>query len=177
MANQPCSNCGGSVAVPDKLLQAQPHSAVVASYGLCLVCDDFIEDKTMWVVDLQDGTKIFQDDNRPGLTTPSAWKRLGYYMQDFPENTIAKMRLRFGTHVVELPSGHPFYFYSRGLLQAITQTHGLDFHIVGWPNDSGSITCVWYKVPELVVTQEVTREISECSPEQLIGLTNPPGVI
>jgi hypothetical protein len=169
MANQPCSNCGGStVATPE----AQPHSAVVASYDLCLVCDEFIENKTMWIVDLKDETKIFQDDDRPGLHTPSAWKRLGYYMHDFPENTIARMRLRFGTHVVELPGGKPFYFYSRGLMQAITQTHGLNFHIVGWPNDSGSVTCTWYKVPELVVASQADRAISECTPEQLIGLTN-----
>lgn len=167
---QPCGGCGGNTAViPESVLQAQPHAEVVASYGLCLTYDEFIENKAIWIVELKDGTKIFQDDDRPGLHTPSAWKRLGYYAQDHPNNPIVKMRLRFRTHIIELPSDQPFYFYSRGLIQAVTQTVGLDFHIVGGPNDSGSITLIWYKAPELVISKQAIRSLAECQPEQLIG--------
>jgi len=170
MAKKTPCGCGNSpVAIPDAVLEAQPHSAVVASYGLCLAYDEYVSNRCVWVVELKDGTKIFQDDDRPGLITGSAWKRLGHYIQDYPQNGIAKMRLRLGSHIVELPSDQPFYFYSWGLLQAITQTHKLDFHIVGWPDDDGNIQCTWYKVPELVVSQTATRAIEDCVREQLIG--------
>jgi len=147
----------------------QPHADIMASYGLCLQIDEFIENKAIWVVDLKDGTRVFQDDDRLGAHVASAWRRLGYYIADYPKNPIVQMRLRFGTHGVPLPSDQDFYFYSKGMLQAMTQTHGLDFHIVGWPNDEGGVTCVWYKVPELVVTQQLQRPLSKCQPEQLIG--------
>ena len=165
MTKKPC--CGGNPST------TQPPSLVVESYGLCLQFDEFIENKAIWVVDLKDGTRVFQDDERPGLHTPSAWKRLGYYAKDYPDNPIVKMRLRFGTHIVGLPSNQPFYFYSRGLLQGMTQTHGMSFHIVGGPNDTGSVTCVWYKTPELEISDRAMRQITDCQPEQIIGdLTN-----
>jgi hypothetical protein len=147
----------------------QSHTDVLASYGLGLTYDDFIIDKCIWVVDLKDGTKVFQDDSRPGHIESSAWKRLGSYVKDFPQNSIAKMRLRFGTHIVELPSNQPFYFYSKGLVQSILQEVGLDFHIVGNRNNSGDVLCSWYIAPELVVERDATRKISECMPGQLIG--------
>lgn len=160
------------------MIKEQSHSSVIASYGLCLSYDEYISNRCVWIVDLKDGTTIFQDDDRPGVKIPSAWKRLRYYVQDYPENKIAKMRLRLGTHVIELPSEQPFYFYSRGLLQSMTQTHGLDFHIVGWPDGKGCVACTWYKAPELVITEESTRPMSKCAPEQLIGdLTDLVGVL
>jgi len=169
-----CGGCGGEGSyITQGPRKVQPHSDVVASYGLCLSRDEFVQEKCIWVVDLLDGTKVFQDDDRPGLHTPSAWKRLGYYIQDYPDNRIAKMRLRFGSHIVELPGGKQFYFYSKGLVQSMTQTYGLDFHIVGWLDNNGQILCVWYKVPELVVAQTGHRPIEKCQPEQLLGdLTN-----
>ena len=127
-------------------------------------------DKCIWIVDLVDGTRIFQDDDRAFTHTPSAWKRLGYYVDDNPNNKIAKMRLRFGTNIVELLPDRPTYFYSRGLLQAATQTHGLDFHIIGWPVSDDEVLLTWYKTPELVVTEYRRRKISECKKEQLIGV-------
>ena len=168
---KPCGGCGDDnvATVGNTKVWETPHAAVVASYGLCLTRDDFVVDKCIWVVDLKDGTKIFQDDDRPGLHVPSSWRRLGYYAEDHPDNPIVRMRLRFGTHIVALPGDQPFYFYSRGIIQAMTQTHGLDFHIVGGPNDTGDITCVWYKAPELIATQQAARLISDCQPEQLIG--------
>jgi len=170
MADQERPCCGGSTAVVhNAVFEEQPHAAVVASYGLCLTYDEFIENKAIWVVDLKDGIRVFQDDDRPGLDIPSAWKRLGIYAQDHPGNPIVKMRLRFRSNIIELPSNQPLYFYSRGLLQAVTQSVGLDFHIVGGLNDEGSLTLMWYKCPELVVAQQAVRPPEECLPEQIIG--------
>jgi hypothetical protein len=160
-----CNNC------PQIEVGPSPEH-ILASYGLCTSYDEFIEDKCIWVVELKDGSKVFQDDDRPGCAVQSAWKRLGYYVQQNPDTPIAKMRLRFGTHIVELPERQSMYFYSRGLIQAVTQSFGLDFHIVGWPDTDGNLTCVWYKAPEGVSTEVATRRISDCQPEQIIsGIT------
>jgi hypothetical protein len=140
----------------------------VQAYGLCTEYDEFVQDKCIWVVTLKDGTKVFQDDDRPGIQVPSAWRRLGFYVGDHPYNPPVAMRLRFGTNIVELPSEQPFYFYSKGLLQAMNMTYGLDFHIVGWPDD-GKVLCTWFKVPELAATEQRHRELSDCRREQLVG--------
>ena len=146
----------------------EPTKNVIESYELCTQYDDFVENRCVWVVDLKDGTKVFQDDDRPGVHTPSAWKRLGYYVNDYPDNSIDKMRLRFGTHIIELPLHQKLYFYSRGLLQAIQHTCGLDFHIVGCPINDKEIECVWWKIPELTCAQSKVRNIEDCNPEQII---------
>jgi hypothetical protein len=163
--NNDCNKCS-----PIEVGPSPEH--ILASYGLCTAYNEFIENKCIWTVDLQDGSKVFQDDDRPGCAVASAWKRLGHYVQKHPENPIVKMRLRFGTHIIALPERQPMYFYSRGLIQAVTQSFGLDFHIVGWPDKDGNLMCVWYKVPELVITETSSRKISECQPEQIIsGIT------
>lgn len=167
-----CNNCSdSSILQPEAVLSGPDQPKVLASYGLCTTLDEFIEDKCIWIIELKDGSKIFQDDDRPGIypNITSAWKRLGRYVKDHPDNKIAKMRLRFGTHVVELPSNQPFYFYSKGLMQSVSQSYGLDFHIVGWRDNSGDILTTWYKAPELEVASASTRPLSECQPEQLIG--------
>ena len=149
--------------------------SIAMSYGLCLCFDEFIENKCIWIIDLSNDIKIFQDDDRPKLHTCSAWKRLGYYMEDYGDTvSIAKMRLRFGTHIIELPPERHYYFYSRGILQSASQTYGLDFHIVGWPTEDKqeSLVCTWFKTPELVMTSQKPRAISDCQTEQLIGIDN-----
>lgn len=147
------------------------------SYQLCTTYDEFIIDKCIWIVELNDGTTVFQDDGRPGTDEPSAWKRLGAYIFDHPHNAIKNMRLRFGTHIVELPCSQPCYFYSRGLIQATGKDFGLDFHIVGWPSANNVMACHWYKSPELLMTQVKYRNFSDCKPGQIIGLTTPSVVI
>jgi len=141
----------------------------IKRYNLCTTRDDFVKDKCIWIAQLKDGTKVFQDDGRSGVEIESAWIRLGNYVRDHPRNGIAQMRLRLHTHIIHLPSDKPFYFYSKGLVQAMSAKEGLGFHIVGWPDNSGGIWCAWYKVPELIIAQEKSRPIQSCRPEQLIG--------
>jgi len=160
--NRSC--CDGEQMTDDSILRA---------YGLCVTRDEFVWDKCIWIADLKDGSKVFQDDDRPGIAVPSAWVRLGNYIKEHPENPIAKMRLRFRSNIVGLPANKPFYFYSKGLLQALQQKHGLDFHIVGWPDDTGKLLCTWYKTPELAVSQSQYRTLADCKPEQLIGQLPP----
>lgn len=139
------------------------------AHHLCTSRDEYVEDRCIWIVQLKDGTQVFQDDDRPGVSHPSAWIRLGRYINEHPENKIVAMWLRFGTHIVELPSKQQLYMYSHGLLQSLNQKHGLDFHVVGWSIDAQTIQCRWYKVPELVVTKEFRRSVSALNPEQIIG--------
>jgi hypothetical protein len=168
----PCGGCGGAqiISLPNGISRAAtPVEQIMASYGLCMTYDDYVSERCIWVVDLSDGTKVFQDDDRPGLATGSAWKRLGYYLADYPHIHIVKMRLRFGTNIVELPGDKHTYFYSRGLLQAVSQTYGLDFHIVGWNGDDDDILCYWYKMPELTEGRTSHRKLADCQPEQILS--------
>ncbi len=148
--------------------QTLKHS-VIESYGLNLHYERFLENKCIWIVKLKDGTRIFQDDNRKGINEPSAWKRLQYYLDDHPDDAIVEMLLRFGSNRIKLPSNKPFYFYSKGFMQNMTSSIGIDYHIVGWPDDSGEIYYEWYQMPDLSKTRKGHRSISECRPEQLIG--------
>jgi len=144
--------------------------SIPAEYELCTKGkDNFVMDKCVWIIELKDGTRVFQDDNRPGAKEPSAWKRLDAYIRDNPENKIHRMFLKFGTHLVEMPQEQPFYYYSRAIIQHTGMDDGLHFHVVGCLNDNGDVECLWYKIPELIVADERLKKISDCRPEQLIG--------
>jgi hypothetical protein len=140
------------------------------SYDICRHIDEYIEDKCIWIATLNDGTKVFQDDDREGAWHPSAWIRLGRYINDHAGSKIIAMRLKFGTHIVELPSNKKAYMYSHGLLQAFNQKYGLNFHVVGWSISDKTMLCRWYKSPELIITKEFRREIGTLNAEQIIGM-------
>jgi hypothetical protein len=135
---------------------------------LCTNSDDFIADKCIWVAELQDGTKVFQDDDRPGLEEPSAWKRLSQYIKKNPHNPIVGFRLRFRSNVVYLPNHQSFYFYSHGLVQVTPNTNNSAFHIVGWPHKTDQVMCEWYRVPELILMRRVYKDLDKCKADQII---------
>ena len=145
---------------------------ILSSYGLCCEYDDFLDTRAMWIAELSNGFKVFQDDDRKGVAIPSAWIRLGHYLQDFRSVKIQRMLMRFGTHTVLAGEDQPYWFFSRSLLQSTSQTFGLHFNILGWPEDGHELMCTWYKLPELVVMQREPRPLKKCRPEQIIGLTD-----
>lgn len=144
---------------------------IFASYGLSTAYDDFVDNRAVWIAKLTDGTCIVQDDDRPSTAISSAWIRLGHYLSDNPHLKIENIKLRFGTNTIDVVGKKPYYFFSKGLLQAATQTHGLHFAIIGWPTQDKELMCYHYKLPELVVVKEDSRLLSNCLPQQIIGLT------
>lgn len=81
--------------------------------AVCTEDDEYVRDRLRWVVDLDNGQRIYGDDDRPGVEPASAWKRLRAYCY---ENgiCITHMYFQFRSHIVE--AAQPFapgYFFSR----------------------------------------------------------------
>lgn len=138
------------------------------SYGLCLGIDedDFLEDKALWVVDLESGFKVYQDDHRNDVDEPIAWKRLFKYCKE-QEDNIQAMYIKFRSHIVHLPRQQDCdgYYFSYGAIReindAITQMH----YVCGtYSSSSESVFCNWYKTPELIHTK---TDIKKYDPEYI----------
>ncbi len=132
--------------------------------------DDFLKDKCIWIAHLSTGKIVFQDDGRPGHYEPSAWKRLWKFLHLNPWVHIKRMQLKFRSHIVDLPSEKPHYFYSHGIVKGMNSTKESFFHIVGWTSeeDDSQLDVVWYKTPELVPTRNLTRPLDKCKPFTVI---------
>ena len=151
------------------IIDYQSSEQEVPPACVCTTLDEFIADKCIWEVTLSSGLVVYQDDDRPCIAPTSAWRRLKQYTNE-NGGFITRMCLRFGTHIVEMPSNKYVYYYSKGYMQAVTRKEGLDFHIVGWNMgmEDDRMECLWYKVPELIHMKTTYKAFSECSPQQLM---------
>ena len=148
------------------------------SYGLCLEEDDFLQDKPIWVADLENGLKIYQDDGRPGQEEPIAWKRLHAYCDEQSQN-IQSMSLKFRSHIVHIPNQHGCdgYYFSYGAIRDIndsaTQMHYVCGTYVSRTDEESllpAVFCHWYKTPELIhiKTNEKTYDQQDVEKKILI---------
>jgi len=140
------------------------------AWQLCTKRDEFIWDKPVWVVELSNGSEIWQDDDRPGVWEPSAWVRLGLYVWN-SENHITKFQLRFRSNVITIQPSR-FYYYTRGLLGSTSFKHPKHFSCVGHIGDDDIFDVIWYKLPELVQERITYRPLSEIKgPEVIRGIS------
>lgn len=65
--------------------------------------DQFIQDKDehYWFITLNDGTVVYEDDDRPEHEEKSAWKRLKTFC-DLNKLYIVQVGLRFRSHIVTI---------------------------------------------------------------------------
>ena len=83
---------------------------------ICTAIDDFICDATVWIAHLDNGLKVYQDDDRPGLTERVAWLRLKQYIHDNHCN-ITGLFLRFRSHELQVvPQNKDGYFFFKDVL-------------------------------------------------------------
>lgn len=136
-------------------------------YELTTALNDHIEDRPMWVAEMESRIKIFQDDDMPGLSEPSAWKRLGRYVRETGD-WIVRLRLQFYSHMIWIPSSDLGYYFAKGagLFVAATSTP-IDFFSVGRMMEENHVVTKQYKTPELVYMGEAPRTVEE-SGERLI---------
>ena len=84
--------------------------------NLCVVKDGFFHEVEKylphWIVELDDGTMVYQDDERPNVWHHSAWYRLRDYIHH-TEHQIVKMHLRFRSHWESLPANKDGYFFCK----------------------------------------------------------------
>ncbi len=138
----------------------------ISDYGLCTQPDFFIEDKPIWYVDLSNGIKVYQDDNREGQEEACAWKRLFDYCSE-QQISIVSMALRFRSHIIHLPNQSDVegYYFSYGVVKEITDTETQNHYICGMVKD-GQLSCEWYSTPEFLVTKTSTRTITSNDVEE-----------
>ena len=133
-----------------------------ASQNICVSEDAFLEDKAIWVADLSNGIKVYQDDRRPNVTEEVAWKRLRLYCV---ENNvkIESLRLKFRSNIVTIGEKQDLnegYYFSYGVTKKIDEKFPINYYILGYCK-KGSLHCKWYKIPELIETSSKNRKISE----------------
>jgi len=120
---------------------------------------NYIESLPSWVVWLNSGLVVFQDDGRPGVAPLSAWERLYDYCQTH-NDYIVKMNIRFRSNVHTLPSDAEGYYFSKGVRGSFGMpiTHQL-FFVGALQNDRLKVTC--WKVPEMLEEKTETRNPNE----------------
>lgn len=131
---------------------------------LCLVEDNFLEDKTIWIVELSDGTRVYQDDNRPGSKIGCAWTRLGLFLSKSPL-LINKMWLKFRDHAIEMPSNCIGYYFAKGIGRGVNSGGSHHYYTVGvrLHNNDTKIRCVKFDIPSLEPLPSIDYNISEVS--------------
>lgn len=135
-------------------------------FELCTQRDDFIWDKPVWVAELLDGTEVWQDDDRPGVSEPSAWIRLGDYVKA-TDNHIKQLQVRFRTHQIFIPKT-PIYYYTKGILGSTGMIRPIHFYCVGHLDKEDVFEINWFKIPELIATRRTTKPLSEVHGPEII---------
>lgn len=139
---------------------------------LCTTDDIYVRDRVRWVVLLSNGQMVYQDDDRPGIVEPSAWKRLRNYCIDNEDVYIVKMWVQFRSNrILVEPEGEKAggYFFCKSALGILGLGESEDYtyhaYTVGAIDaTSGILTTTTWKVPELIPLETQTRDIDEDSP-------------
>lgn len=117
------------------------------------------ETETRWVVTLEDDTKIFQDDYRPGIEPYSAWTRLKHHVES--NNLIIKnMILQFRSHIIPVNNGPvDGFFFCKAVLGGLALEKTIQYYIAGTLKNDILETRKWY-VPELELESAEFRDIA-----------------
>lgn len=118
---------------------------------------DRYEDKVRWIVTLSDGRKVYQDDDRPGLSEPVAWKRLRTFLQENENLSIVGMTIGFRDHIINIGDNADGYYFCNAILGEITTGLNLGFYICGTLKDGILMTTMW-KIPEIIPFETENRD-------------------
>lgn len=130
---------------------------------ICTVDDEYVRDIIRWVVVLSDGRTVYQDDDRPGIEEPSAWRRLKAYCKD-QDVYIVEMWLQFRSHrILVEPKNAQGYFFIKAAFGVWGSTNTYHAYIAG-TMENGQINASKWTVPELVFLENQTRDVDLESP-------------
>lgn len=129
--------------------------------------DEFVRDSLRWVVALNNGETIYQDDDREGVEPASAWIRLKEYCTRHGI-WIVRMWLQFRSHVVPiLPDDAPGYFFVKLAFGVWGDQKSYDAYIAG-TLDGDIVRTACYKVPELELMGVSERPANPASPTLIV---------
>jgi hypothetical protein len=125
---------------------------------ICTEIDDFLidQDGPIWIVELSDGTKVYQDEDRPGLE-PIAWKRLRdhcYANNVYP----VKSWIKFRSHTEPACEGIYGMFYRRGVLASPGDGKNYRRYIMGGIDENLKINTKTWRVPEIIEYDDEREE-------------------
>ena len=129
---------------------------------LCTNQDSFLEDKAIWVATLSNGITIYQDDERPGIEEPIAWKRMRTYCAEEGVG-IEFLRLKFRSNVVPITPKKNVpdkYYFAYGVTKDIVATEHHEYYLCGFCLGE-SLHYSWYKIPEMIKRNTNTTKIPD----------------
>lgn len=124
--------------------------------------DDFIFNKPIWFVILNDGERVYQDDDRPGEFPASAWLRLKEYLKD-NNKQIKEIYLKFRSNEVPLsfPADAEGFFFSKRLICFGYGTLQVNAYMLGYTIGE-SVEIFTYQVPEMILIEQESRHVEQC---------------
>lgn len=144
----------------------------ITSNNLCVEPDEFVQNKSIWVVQLSDKTTVYQDDDRPGVEEPSAWTRLKRYCA--ANNVyVERFWLQFRSNVIEiLPQFADGYYFSKTAMKVWGEEETRHGYIVAviW---NERLVGYNVSVPDFTIQELINRSVDWDSdfliPKQLTG--------
>lgn len=127
--------------------------------------DPFLEEKTIWIADLSNGERIYQDDGRG--EPESAWLRLREYLQK-EKLRITAFELRFRSNSVRIPINGRGCLFSKAVGKDWGSELQDNFYVVGDFVSVDNIYCRWLRVPELIEFNTNLKNVADCKPEQVV---------
>jgi hypothetical protein len=127
--------------------------------------DDIIAEKPIWVVELENGETIYQDDGRPGEAEHCSWKRLNSYLKEQKTN-IKKLYLKWRNTVEypDIPESARAYFFRNNAVRSTDEPNTQHFFIVGYIGDCAEVIHVqrWKCVGLIFDSVLPDRSIESC---------------
>ena len=120
----------------------------------------FSDSNAMWIVELSNGEKVFQDDGRPGLKEHSAWIRLKYYCT---ENNlyIKSMKLKFRSHEIDIGKDDEGHYFCKGVSGLMFDDDTRHLYMAGALKENGSLLVRSWMVPELEPEASEPRDATQ----------------
>lgn len=129
---------------------------------ICTKRDDFIidyqEQLPSWIVTLNSGVTVYQDDGRPGIEPHSAWERLYNHCQE-TNDYIVSMTIKFRSNMHQLSSNADGYYFSKGARAGFAFPTMQLFFVGTLQNNRLIVTC--WKTPEMLKEESEERNPNE----------------
>lgn len=118
----------------------------------------------LWVVDLSDGRRVYQNDN---VSVISSWLLLKHYLYDRRKSglSISKMFLQFRDNFFNVDTGAEAYYFSKKLLGQCGVGSSQNYYVVGSTKDGKNLLTKHLIVPDLVL-DETSTEVRDLETKQ-----------